>query len=422
VNALGESQRAEPLTPVPLVIIPLQKTIPTVIHKALRIVAVMILAVALRPHTSYAQSLPAGWQSGDVGAVGTSGSDSGDLAALTVDGAGADVWGTADAFHFVYTTLTGDGSVVTQVTSEEYVADWTKAGVMMRETLAPGSKQASMFVSAGKGLAFQRRLATSGVSTSTSGGSGKAPYFVKLTRTANTFSASASADGANWTTVASDTIVMASTINVGVVVSSHVASSLATVTFASTAVAKAPVTTGTTTETIVFMRHGEKPAAGYGQLTCQGLQRALALPTVLTGAFGSPQAIFAPNPTTKVPDSAGSFYYVRPLATIEPTAIRAGLPVNTQYGYTDRTGLQNALLSSAFASATVFVAWEHLELQAIVQNIMTAYGSGVTVPAWPSADFDSLYVVRVTNASGVISAQFEHDYEGLNNLPTTCPN
>ncbi|MEN3340476.1 MAG: hypothetical protein V7647_4152 [Acidobacteriota bacterium] len=392
------------------------------LDKITRIVALVMFAVTLGPHTSVAQSLPAGWQSADVGAVGAPGSESGDLTALTVDGAGADVWGTADAFHFVYTTLTGDGSVVSQVTSEEYVADWTKAGVMMRETLAPGSRQASMFVSPGKGLAFQRRLATSGVSSSTSGGSGKAPYFVKLTRTGSTFSASTSPDGANWTTVGSDTIVMTSTINVGVAVSSHVAASLATATFASTAVAKAPITMGTTTETIVFMRHGEKPTGGYGQLTCQGLQRALALPPVLASAFGSPQAIFAPNPTAKVPDSAGSFYYVRPLATIEPAAIRAGLPVNTQYAYTDRAGLQGALLSSAFASATVFVAWEHLELQAIVQNIMTAYGSGVTVPAWPSGDFDSLYVVRVTNASGVVTAQFEHDYEGLNGLPTTCPN
>jgi len=34
-------------------------------------------------------------------------------------------------------------------------------------------------------------------------------------------------------------------------------------------------------ETIVFFRHGEKPSAGLGQLTCQGLNRALALPDVL---------------------------------------------------------------------------------------------------------------------------------------------
>ena len=28
-------------------------------------------------------------------------------------------------------------------------------------------------------------------------------------------------------------------------------------------------------QTIVFLRHGEKPSGGYGQLTCQGFNRAL---------------------------------------------------------------------------------------------------------------------------------------------------
>lgn len=389
------------------------------IKKRIRL-AVVLLTLLVSVDAS-AQSLPGGWATADVGAVGAAGSASGDLSALTVAGAGADVWGTADAFRFVYTTLDGDGSVVARVSSEQYVADWTKAGVMLRETLAPGSKQASMFVSPAKGLAFQRRATTNGVSASTSGGTGKAPYFVRLTRTGNTVTAAKSIDGSTWTIVGTDTIAMAATIYAGVAVSSHVAATLATVTFTSTTVVATPPT-GTTTETIVFLRHGEKPSGGYGQLTCQGLQRALALPAVLTTAYGEPHYVFAANPTTKVPDSAGSFYYVRPLATIEPTAIRLGLPVNTRYGYTDIAGLQSELLSGAYASATVFVAWEHLELQQVVQNIMTAYGTGVTVPAWPAGDFDSLYVVRVTNASGVITAQFAHDFEGLNNLPTTCPN
>ena len=51
---------------------------------------------------------------------------------------------------------------------------------------------------------------------------------------------------------------------------------------------------------------------------------------------------------------------------------------------------------------------------------MNKYGGGVTVPPWPSGDFDSLYVVRLTNTGGAITAQFVHDYEGLNNLPTAC--
>jgi hypothetical protein len=68
----------------------------------------------------------------------------------------------------------------------------------------------------------------------------------------------------------------------------------------------------------------------------------------------------------------------------------------------------------------VFIAWEHLYLKQAVQNILDSYGAGVTVPDWPSGDYDSLYVIRITVANGVASAQFAHEYEGLNGLPTAC--
>jgi hypothetical protein len=174
-------------------------------------------------------------------------------------------------------------------------------------------------------------------------------------------------------------------------------------------------------QTIVFFRHGEKPSGGYGQLTCQGLNRALALPDVLTGKFGKPDYLYAPNPAVKISDPAGSYYYVRPLATIEPTAICHGLSVNTNYGYTDVASLEARLITSAKATTTIFVAWEHAQLVRVVQNIMNHYGGGATVPAWTSGDYDSLYVVRVTYIGSSIHAQFDRDQEGLNNQPTNCP-
>jgi hypothetical protein len=174
-------------------------------------------------------------------------------------------------------------------------------------------------------------------------------------------------------------------------------------------------------ETIVFFRHAEKPSAGLGQLTCQGFNRAIALPTILHAKFGVPNYLYAPNPAVKIPDPAGSFHYVRPLATIEPAAIKAGLPVNTSYGYTDVAGLQSVLIRSTKADATLFVAWEHTYLVKTVQNIMNAYGGGVTVRAWVSGDYDSLYVVHVDYSGGSIHARYEIDHEGLNGQPTVCP-
>jgi hypothetical protein len=175
-------------------------------------------------------------------------------------------------------------------------------------------------------------------------------------------------------------------------------------------------------QTIVFMRHGEKPTGGYGQITCQGLNRSLALPSVLAAKFGKPDYIYAPNPAVKISDSAGTFYYIRPLATIEPTAVRLGMNVWTKYGYNDIASLQSALITATKAGTTAFVAWEHLMLQKVVQNIMNAYGGGVTVPAWASGDYDSLYVVHVDYVGSAINATFHRDYEGLNGQPTTCPN
>lgn len=173
-------------------------------------------------------------------------------------------------------------------------------------------------------------------------------------------------------------------------------------------------------ETIVFFRHGEKPSSGLGQLTCQGLNRALALPAVLLARYGAPAYLYAPNPAVKVTDSSGSYYFVRPLATIEPTAIRAGKSVNTSVGYSDLAGLESLLIKSSKANSTIFVAWEHTYLQKVVQDLMNKYGGGVSVPAWTSGDYDSLYVLHI-NYTGSISAQFHHDHEGLNGQTTSCP-
>jgi hypothetical protein len=178
----------------------------------------------------------------------------------------------------------------------------------------------------------------------------------------------------------------------------------------------------TTVETIVFLRHGEKPSAGNGQLTCQGLQRSLALPDVLINRYGRASWFYAPDPNVKISDAGGSFYYVRPLATIEPTVIREGLSVNTSVGFNNINGLESLLLRSSKGAATIYVAWEHLYLQKVVQDLMNKYGGGATIPAWSSGDYDSLYVVRLSWSNGSITgATFTHDYEGLNSQSTSCP-
>jgi hypothetical protein len=176
-----------------------------------------------------------------------------------------------------------------------------------------------------------------------------------------------------------------------------------------------------TVETIVCIRHGEKPHGGLGQLTCRGLNRSLALPKVLLGKYGKPEFIFAPNPEHKV-DGKGGYYYVRPLATIEPTAIRCGLPVNTEFGYDEIQGLESELAKPKYQNAMVFIAWEHGLLDDFAKNMVKDHGKDPKlVPVWQGDEYDMIFVFKVIRENGEKKFSFTVDHEGLNGLGDDCP-
>ncbi len=173
------------------------------------------------------------------------------------------------------------------------------------------------------------------------------------------------------------------------------------------------------TETIVILRHGEKPAQGLGQLSCQGLNRALALPDVLLRRYGAPTALFAPNPAVKKEDRGVAYPYIRPLATIEPLAIRAGKPVNLDWGMREVAPLASHLLAQR--QGTYVVAWEHHYGEQLARALLAALDSADSVPEWDNRDFDSLYVIRIrTLADGARQAGFSREAQGLNGLPEAC--
>jgi hypothetical protein len=176
------------------------------------------------------------------------------------------------------------------------------------------------------------------------------------------------------------------------------------------------------TETIVLIRHGEKPAGGLGQLSCRGLNRALALPKVLIGRFGRADAIFAPDPAVQVREhslTTTGYSYVRPLATIEPTAIALGMPVNTQIGFPDIARLQAAVTAPEYANSTIFIAWEHKYAYDFARQMLHAYRlDRAQVPFWPQDDFETMYVFRIRNGAMAFSVE----KEGLSgSLSDTCP-
>jgi hypothetical protein len=173
------------------------------------------------------------------------------------------------------------------------------------------------------------------------------------------------------------------------------------------------------TETIILIRHGEKTTSELGQLNIRGLNRSLALPQVLIGKYGKPTHIFAPDPADDISTLTHKYAYIRPLATIEPTAIYLGMPVNCQIGFLDIHKLQTELAKPQYAKGTIFIAWEHGMEDLFAKDIMATYsGSDSMVPDWPGNDYDSIFVIRITRSDHHASATFTKDTEGLNDKLT----
>ena len=181
--------------------------------------------------TTTTTALPSGQQMRDVGSPAVAGSATYSGGTYTVSGAGADIWGTSDQFRYVYQQISGDLDVVAHVASVQNVNTWTKAGVMVRESLNANARHAMALISAGQGYSFQWRLDTAGQAAFVSGGSGNAPTWVRLVRTGFRFEAFRSTNGTSWTSIGVETVPMTDPVYVGLAVTSHTTSRAATAVF-----------------------------------------------------------------------------------------------------------------------------------------------------------------------------------------------
>ncbi len=151
-------------------------------------------------------------------------------------------------------------------------------------------------------------------------------------------------------------------------------------------------------QTLVFIRHGEKPARGLGLLSCRGLNRALKLPDYFAAHFPPPDYIFAPNPSVKVTELRGDgqrYDCVRPLLTIAPPAVRFGVPVDTQLPYNDPGLLADTLLAPRYRAATIYLGWEHIDLVEFTRVMFDRFGLDEVVPHWPNSDFETVFVFTI---------------------------
>jgi len=149
---------------------------------------------------------------------------------ITMSGAGVDIWGTADEFRFVFKTLTGNGSIAAKVDSLVDREAWTKAGVMIRQSLDVDSAFAAVYATGDSGVHYQARLramiaATSDTDVATAEQTAlREPVWIRIDRTGDQFNGYYSTDGVNWVAMSwnPQTLPMTGPVYVGLAVTSHV--------------------------------------------------------------------------------------------------------------------------------------------------------------------------------------------------------
>jgi RHS repeat-associated protein len=168
--------------------------------------------------------LPAGWLDQDIGTLTTTGSATYANGVFTVNGAGVTIGSgsaTTDEFHFVYQPMTGDGTVMARIISEQ--ASGGQAGVMIRETMDSDATNAfTADVPSNPYVFLFDRPSTGASEANTTDSIGVSPpCWVKLVRSGTNFTAYRSSDGVNWVQVGwPQSINMASNVYVGLGVDS----------------------------------------------------------------------------------------------------------------------------------------------------------------------------------------------------------
>jgi hypothetical protein len=161
--------------------------------------------------------------------------------AYTLNASGSDIWDTADHMHYAYERITGDGSIVARLVSASTPDFWTKAGLMIRDSLIPGGANDFMLDTPNPSHnepIMQWRDADGAASGDTGnhiGPTNPTPLWLRLDRSGNNFSGYWAADIAGapgaWHLMTTHTTAMPATVYVGLALTAHSNGNMATVTF-----------------------------------------------------------------------------------------------------------------------------------------------------------------------------------------------
>lgn len=150
-----------------------------------------------------AADLPLPWDFTQVGGGARKSKAAQKSATFTLEGAG-NLTGTADAGGFVWQTLAGNFEIVVRVADLADADRKARAGLMIRDSLAANSKHVFLGVNGGGDFRWVRRARTGGDAVMKPVGSGSIPKaWLRLVRKGGTITAFKSANGTDWTRVAS---------------------------------------------------------------------------------------------------------------------------------------------------------------------------------------------------------------------------
>ncbi|MDP6893186.1 MAG: GDSL-type esterase/lipase family protein, partial [Verrucomicrobiota bacterium] len=218
--------------------------------KAKNRIGISLPSVALAANAA----LPNPWLSRDIGDVQVSGFSEFNGERFTLEGEGSGVKGKRDSFHFAYAPFTGEGTITARIV-RPMSSQWTKPGVMMRETLEAGSRHASVLLLPHWRGALVARGEIGGETTFhgdrnlgeehvVKKNRLSSPYWVRLIRFRNRFTGYISPDGFHWQELGSIEIPMSRTFYVGLPACSQLNKVTTTVTYDNVSIPVWRVTNG----------------------------------------------------------------------------------------------------------------------------------------------------------------------------------
>ena len=137
-----------------------------------------------------------------------------------IESHGGDIYYSNDQFDFIYQTLSGDGEIIARVSELNVPHGWSKAGVMIRETLSSDSKHMMLVKTPWNGIAPQYRPSTAGSSFHNSGNTSgldtlHAAQWLKLVRSGNEFKSYYSYNSVTWVFLETISISMGNNVYIG---------------------------------------------------------------------------------------------------------------------------------------------------------------------------------------------------------------